>query len=69
MEVIFLPDKEDGEFPLLVEEADAGVLVGVDVGLELLGVEIGDALDVDGTNFCFNFAALLSLLTGVTCPN
>jgi hypothetical protein len=31
---------KDGEFPFLVEEADANVLVEVDVGFELLGVEI-----------------------------
>lgn len=42
VEVTFFPDK-DGVFPLLVEEANVDVLVGVDVGLEL-GVEIWDVL-------------------------
>jgi len=70
VEVIFLQDI-DGEFPLLVEEADANVLVGVVVGFELLGVENWDALglDVDSIDFFFFFVALLSLFTGVTCPN
>jgi len=69
VELIFLPDM-DGEIPLLVEEADANVLVGVDVGFELLGVENWDALglEVDSIDFFFAFVALLSLFTGVTCP-
>lgn len=70
VEITFLPDI-DGEFPLLVEEGEVNVWVGVDVGFALLGVEIWDALvlDVGSTDFFFAFAALLSLLTGVTCPN
>lgn len=73
VEVFCLPDN-DGEFPLLVEEADAGVLlVVVDVGLELLGVEIWLVLDV-GANvgaagLLFVFAVVLPLLTELTCPN
>lgn len=39
LEVICLLGK-DGKFPFLVEEADVDVLVGFDVGFELLGVEI-----------------------------
>ena len=50
VEVIFLQDI-DGEFPLLVEEADAIVLVGVVVGFELLGVDVlerNEFKEVDG---------------------
>lgn len=66
VEAIFLPDKDE-EFSLLAELADANILLGVDVGLELLGVEIWVALDE--TDFFFIFSALLFLFTGVTCPN
>lgn len=70
VEAVSLPDI-DGEISLLVEDADANVLVGVDVGFGFLGVEIRDALglDVGCTDFFFPFNVLLSLLTGVTCPN
>ena len=67
LEVICLLD-EDGEFPFLVEEAEANILIGVDVGFELLGVEIWDALDVGSIDFFFILAALLSLFTEVTYP-
>jgi len=61
----------DGEISLLVEDADDNILVVVDVGFGFLGVEIRDALglDVGCMDFFFPFIALLSLLTGATCPN
>lgn len=69
LEETCLLDNKDGEFPFLVEGADAIVLVGVvDVGFELLGVEIGDALDLGSIGFFFVLAALLSLFAEVTYP-
>lgn len=67
LEVICLLDKY-GEFPFLVEGADADILVGVDVGFELLGMEIWEALDVGSIGFFFVLAALLSLSIEVTYP-
>jgi len=68
LDVICLLDK-DGELPFLVEEAGVTVLVGVDAGFELLGVEIWDVLEADSIGFFFVLAALLPLFTDVTCPN
>ena len=65
MEIFFLVD--EGELPFLIEDADANVLDGVDVGLELLGMEMRDTLDVYGAGF-FVLAALFSLLGEDTCP-
>ena len=68
LEVICLLVK-DGELPFLVEEAGVTVLVGVfDAGFELFGVEIGDALEVGSIDFFLVLAALLPLLTDLTCP-
>ena len=68
LEVICLLVK-DGELPFLVEEAGVTVLVGVfDAGFELFGVEIGDALEVGSIDFFLVLAALLPLLTELTCP-
>ena len=68
LEVIFLLVK-DGELPFLVEEVGATVLVGVFyAGFELFGAEIGDALEVGSIDFFLVLAALLPLLTNLTCP-
>lgn len=70
LEVICLLDK-DGELPFLVEEAGVTALVGVvEVGFELLGVEIFDvALKVGRIDFFFVLVSLLPLLTDLTYPN
>ena len=68
LEVICLLVK-DREVPFLVEETSVTVLVGVfDAGFELFGVEIGDALEVGSIDFFLVLAALLPLLTDLTCP-
>jgi len=68
LEIICLLDK-DGELILfIVEEAGDTVLVGVvNAGFEL-GAEIGDALEVSSIDFFLVLAALLPLLTDLTCP-
>ena len=44
-------------------------MLGVfDAGFELFGVEIGDALEVGSIDLFLVLAALLPLLTELTCP-